>query len=1030
MFLGSNRALQEDIEKQVSVLDDLRSKAETLSSSNSPDVKEQIDGQLSQATHKLNSATNRLKDLVNNQEKAVEDHENFDSSVKELSELMASINHGLSQLDGVPDDKQAVEEALKRVQALKTQIPVGQDLIHKVDERARATLASTTAPGQPAIKDQVLSARDGWNAAVTRLTNEEAALAGRLGGWNEYDGLMDGLERWLQEAEETLKETGRPREDLEGKREAVEQCKGLKLDIANRSPQTKILAEKASKLSNKKEIARAKDVINRFRKLHTETNAKEEALQKIVDEHQTYQTTLKDCSELLMSQGSKVKDTAAVSGDKTQLEQKLAALRELDQTTAGRQPVMEDLVVKADAASANTAPPGQAAINDQVKQVQDDLQSLKLKLADSEEQIVKVLHLWNKFDGDCKELSDWFKEAEDTIQKAGELQSTADEKRDQADSIAAVCEAVREYQPTVESLSKQVDGLFKEGVNDPEVRNTASKLARSHTDIIQKAEDCLTGLETRAEDHSSMDQEMGSLSTWIQDRTKELEPCCKVAADKETNKARLQQVRAILALLPEGESLLDGVTSHSDQVVPDTARPGQDRISRQVQSLGHELEALRMLAQDSATGLDQSQKVWEEYEEKARLLGSWIDGVQTETKELAEAECNDLDSKKARLEKVQDLLAQSESQQPIREDVTSLGHKLVTFNPNVVHVSSEATKLAAQYQSLHMNLKELEHSAEKAVEDEAQYQAARQECLSWQQAVEDRLAECDDLTGSKDDLQHRLQAVQELMSSRHRGQSLAHAAVSKAEKAQVHTSPRGREQMEEEASSMSKKYDDLVEKMGAAKEKLQSNLRDWDALNASQEKFLRWIQEASAQLEDARQPKASLTEKKAQLDRCKCIQQDIKQHQADLDKVTAHAQKLSAENPQNQPIREALDELVTKFDNLKALAEDALTFQTTAVTDHQSLQQTQQAFNQKLRDTKHQLMTRADPSGSRETIQNKLAGIQVSVGSQILRREEPSAQNFSRPSPTRPRRRSRPPLRPVRRPSSNSWTRRRPTGTR
>ncbi|XP_072173674.1 nesprin-1-like [Diadema setosum] len=270
--LAQSKTLQEDIEKQVSVLDDLRSKAEALTSSNSPDVKEQIEGQLSQATHKLNSATNRLKDLVNNQEKAVEDHENFDSSVKELSQLMSSIDHSLTQLGRVPDDKQAVEEALKRVQALKTQIPVGQDLIHKVDERARATLASTTAPGQPAIKDQVLSVRDGWNAMVTRLTNEEAALAGRLGGWNEYDGLMDGLERWLGEAEETLKETGRPREDLEGKREAVEQCKGLKSDIASRSPQTKVLAEKASKLSNKKEIARAKEVINRFRKLHTETN--------------------------------------------------------------------------------------------------------------------------------------------------------------------------------------------------------------------------------------------------------------------------------------------------------------------------------------------------------------------------------------------------------------------------------------------------------------------------------------------------------------------------------------------------------------------------------------------------------------------------------------------------------------------------------------------------------------------------------------------------------------------------------------
>ena len=59
------------------------------------------------------------------------------------------------------------------------------------------------------------------------------------------------------------------------------------------------------------------------------------------------------------------------------------------------------------------------------------------------------------------------------------------------------------------------------------------------------------------------------------------------------------------------------------------------------------------------------------------------------------------------------------------------------------------------------------------------------------------------------------------MSSRHRGQSLVHAAVSKAEKAQQHTAPTGQQQMKADSDQMVKGYDQLVQRMTSTREKLQ-----------------------------------------------------------------------------------------------------------------------------------------------------------------------------------------------------------------
>ena len=60
--------------------------------------------------------------------------------------------------------------------------------------------------------------------------------------------------------------------------------------------------------------------------------------------------------------------------------------------------------------------------------------------------------------------------------------------------------------------------------------------------------------------------------------------------------------------------------------------------------------------------------------------------------------------------------------------------------------------------------------------------------------------------------------------------------------------------------------------------------------------------------------------------------------------------------------------------------------QTEAVQDHQALQTMHQALSQRVRDLKHQLTTRADPSGNKDAVQSKLTGIQVQwvISSMVL----------------------------------------------
>ena len=114
---------------------------------------------------------------------------------------------------------------------MHSKLPLGQNLIHALDEKATAMLASTTAPGQPAVKDKAIAVRDRWNDAVTQMTAEESKLSASLDGWKEFSDQLKALEAWLRKTEEALNETRQPQKDLDGKQLALKLCKVCGLSI-------------------------------------------------------------------------------------------------------------------------------------------------------------------------------------------------------------------------------------------------------------------------------------------------------------------------------------------------------------------------------------------------------------------------------------------------------------------------------------------------------------------------------------------------------------------------------------------------------------------------------------------------------------------------------------------------------------------------------------------------------------------------------------------------------------------------------
>ena len=54
--------------------------------------------------------------------------------------------------------------------------------------------------------------------------------------------------------------------------------------------------------------------------------------------------------------------------------------------------------------------------------------------------------------------------------------------------LQTICDAIRDYEPIVESLTQQADDLLAAQVNDPKVKPAATKLTNAYRELEQKAQ--------------------------------------------------------------------------------------------------------------------------------------------------------------------------------------------------------------------------------------------------------------------------------------------------------------------------------------------------------------------------------------------------------------------------------------------------------------------------------------------------------------------------------------------------------------
>ncbi|XP_038074821.1 nesprin-1-like [Patiria miniata] len=695
------KVLKENIESQAKKLEELQQKSCMLTSANTPEIIESVERQVAEAEKRYQDLLDRMKGIERQQEESVVAHESWQEAADDMSGIITAVEEGLNQTFVTPSDVEELQAKMQCLKELQARFPEGRSKLNQLQDFTQQALASTADAGQPKFNQQATQLNDRWEKVLAKVAESEAKLATNLQQRGEHDGKRSDFEKWLAEKEVELEECSMLQTDLPGKEDASHRCKSLVEEVAQHEPQLTELMQSAQQLLD----TSIESVSVRFHTLKHRASESSERADRALDDHRLYNQSVDQLQSWLAEAERILDDNKEVPPRLDKLKQQLQNLKNLEQTQETGHHKLEDTSARADLVLALTAPPGQNIVHRSLSGQQQDVTSLTDHTTEAKDQLQQVLEKWEGHNAGCRKLSDWLMAAETALVNLEKPCVYLEEKKMQLDKLMSLEEDVVSQQPDIEVLTPQAQELTEIGVSDPSVSAKAQDIGDEYRDLCSRLKVARQEREEQVTDHEQLTNQLQELNDCLKAKQLELDQCSGLAADREANEERIQQLQVVLASLSDGESQLQSTLDQSGLVCPNTAPAGRDRINQQLQTAADKLKSLIQQAERANRRLDDSVQLQRSYEERSHELKGWMGETEAALEEEVDAGEGQLEAKQAHLDKIKALCDESQELQPIRAQVTSLGQQLIASNPAAVHVGSETTRLTAGYQTLHMNLK-------------------------------------------------------------------------------------------------------------------------------------------------------------------------------------------------------------------------------------------------------------------------------------------------------------------------------------
>ncbi|KAF7272974.1 hypothetical protein GWI33_014281 [Rhynchophorus ferrugineus] len=906
---------------------------------------------------KLTSNKDKASDIENNVKSVNERYDNLltttQNNIKQLENCLESYQQFYDLLKAQQDNqkqlwdtlncyvdctgtKSSIEQRLSQVNALEDSLPEASIKFKELENYIQNKISMLPSRAQEAMQRDVANLKADQENFHAALVDIKSNLESKLKQWNDYEMAMERLLQCLKEAENELKNYA-PKSTAEEKQEQLEKYQIFLKSVDNCTRQLPDFIRAGDHLEqvlitglrqNETDFDKISDdsteliqssgdtrislnvqqVTSRFQSVQVTAKEILKKCEQALADHKTYNDKYKQCCNWLNAARTKFdssKDNMK-NGAQNVLVDQAKVLEELLSQKTSATLLLNNTIELGEKLYPTTSVEGREIISNQLEELQQAFDALYDEISLTDRELKSKLDTWSEFDNSLQNIQRWFREIDKLLPQDIELKATLDEKRAQLQIYRNLLHDVSVHQQDIVDLRDKVENLPD---RNSHIENDIDTVSEQHTKVLKRAHNFVERYEKIVSDHSKYEKAVQDANEWMEARQNTINLWSDTNLERVSLLSNLDKLKKLSSTLPEEEARISSIRDLGGDVIPNTIDHGQSAIRNQIETSQQEWAALVSAVDNAIAQLESKLQNWSEYERLREECLSWL--KETDNKLHTIDLKATADEKERQLESLKNLQGEVKAKELEIDQVTERIQQL-----NKTNRPSQVSELGVKYQQVCQKVKELTSRWQQYVNSHHDFNAEVEQCEQWLEDLNKKLTYCSDVnTASQNELEKKLETIQDLILNKEEGFSTIQKLVELAQTVLANTAPHGHDAINHTLSNLQSEWSNIATSMIETKSIIEEALRKWSGLLEEIKDLDKKVESLEAQYNELSQLQATASEKKNQLDRVKGLEERARCEKIEVDALKAQAADV-LQSKRSEEAATAAQQMLDRFDDI------------------------------------------------------------------------------------------------------------------
>ncbi|XP_074471039.1 nesprin-1-like isoform X4 [Sebastes fasciatus] len=467
----------------------------------------------------------------------------------------------------------------------------------------------------------------------------------------------------------------------------------------------------------------------------------------------------------------------------------------------------------------------------------------------------------------------------------------------------------------------------------------------------------------------------------------ELKECSSQSGDVAALGAKLQRLKVSVEQISEGEERLSQVCEEAERLQLHLPKAGAAQVQEH-------LSSCRRAWRNYLDSCSQSRRDLEESVDLLRNFNDCVEGVRDWLKQMdlslkrepvLGAECQqvapDTTEELERMENLhKELLARRDSIEHLCQEAQSLSE--------AGRGSGGEVRVTGQLQMEHQALLKTARERLRGCQESQAFGETLQGVWAWLEEIQERLGTVDSTMGTKEQLEQRLETVQDILLLKGEGEVKLNMAMGKGELALRSYGAAGQEVVRSQLQEVEDAWATLLVTAMSCHSRLEWTVSQWGGYLESAAQLRCWMEAVEREVCAPLTPQPGPREKASHLERLRALLADLEDHQVALSSLEEKARELFKKTGDAGFNHGARTQLQAQFDDLTALVEERVRLAQAVVLEHQEYLEAVRELTDWLMTAGDELHHWSDTSGDSASIKKKLSEVRERVECRLLEGRE------------------------------------------